>query len=411
MSSRAWPRRGLCLLILLIILGLAPAAWAVVVKGVVSGPGGLLIEGALISDGRQVVASSREGRFRLDSEPDRAVWVCPPKGFSPSGRDWWPVADAVAAGSLEITLVAHAQQPSYRVALLSDPHLMDAAAATVKYPPPPGGYDVPMDAWRRIADDLKQNPPDLSLVTGDLCMDGDQGKPAHIEAQMALARAALNMLPSPALAIPGNHDVRYDDHARPPAVDLGPWRRHLGPARRAWRLGPTVWIMWDNLGRGEGSNGKPRSLGATSAEALTWLGDLLAHLDPGTPLVLATHYPPASAISGANPLLNRQVVKADSESGLGLRDTDQNLSRVLPLLVNRRVLAWIHGHEHTHHETKFFMRQGNWLVLGLPAVCGRWWMGDRDWGPLAFPPGYVMLTLTPGPDGVRLESRPMPVLF
>ncbi|MFZ5586449.1 MAG: metallophosphoesterase [Thermodesulfobacteriota bacterium] len=410
MKAFARPRRGLIPLVLVLGLALAAPAGALTVQGLARGPAGEPLAGALVSDGRAVAMSDAAGRFRLSTEPGRAVWVCPPAGFAPPEPGWWP-AEQAAAGRLEIALAAQAPRPAYRAALLSDPHLLDALAPTVNYPPPPGGHDLPLKVWRRVAGELHALRPDLTLVAGDLCMDGDEGDDAHAEAQLGLAARALAELPRPALAIPGNHDARYRDQADPPAVDLAPWRRHLGPERRAARLGPTVWIAWDNLGRGADAKGKPRALGATPDEALAWLEALLAHLDPATPLVLATHYPPASPLAGVNPLWRRNLVKADSQSGLGLRDVDQNLARVARLLAGRRVLAWLHGHEHAHHETVLFLRQGPWRVLGLPAVCGRWWLGDRDWGPLAFIPAYLVLTLTPGPDGVGMASRAVEVQF
>lgn len=391
------------------LLLLAPLpALAFGVTGLVLGPDGQPLAGALVSDGHQVVVSAPDGRFRLETEPDRVVSFCAPPGYAPPPRWWWPAREAAG---LELKLAPAPLKPRYQVALLSDPHLMDAQAPTLKYPAPPGGWDLPLKTWRRIASDLAADKPDLSLVTGDLCMDGDQGGPEHTQGQMALAAQAVALLPAPVRALPGNHDVRYQDDAAPPAVDLSIWRQHLGPARQVLFLGGAAWLLWDNLGRGLDSKGKPRSLGQTPEEALAWLESALAQIPPETPLVLAAHYPPASTLVGSNPLPNHQLVKAGAKSGLGLRDVDQSLPRIVSLLKGRKLLAWIHGHEHAQHESIFHLRQGPWHILGLPAVCGRWWVGDRDFGDVAFPPGYVLVTLSPTPPGPSLESHLVEVKF
>lgn len=391
------------------LLLLAPLpALALTASGLVLGPDGQPLAGALVSDGRQVVASAPDGRFQLDTEPERVVSLCAPPGYAPPDRWWWPASEAAG---LELRLAAAPHQPRHEVALLSDPHLMDAQAPTLHYPPPPGGWELPFKTWQRIADDLAARKPDLTLVTGDLCMDGDQGDPAHTQAQMALAARAMALLPAPARALPGNHDARYQDDSTPPAVDLAIWRQHLGPARQVLFLGGAAWLFWDNLGRGLDSRGRPRSLGQTPEEALAWLKAALAEIPREMPLVLAAHYPPVSPLVGGNPLGRHQLVKADSKSGLGLRDVDQSLARIVTLLQGRQLLAWIHGHEHAAHESILHLRQGSWHILGLPAVCGRWWLGDRDFGEVAFPPGYVMLTLATTPQGPRLESRLVEVKF
>lgn len=394
---------------LALALLLAPVpVLALTASGLVLGPDGQPLAGALVSDGRQVTTSAPDGRFQLDTEPGRVVSLCAPPGYAPPARWWWPAAEAAG---LELKLAAAPTQPRHQVALLSDPHLMDAQAPTLHYPPPPGGWDLPLKTWRRVAEDLAAQKPDLTLVTGDLCMDGDQGGPDHTQAQMALAAQAMALLPAPARALPGNHDVRYQDDATPPTVDLAIWRQHLGPARQALYLGGAAWLLWDNLGRGRDRQGKPRSLGQTPEEALAWLEAALAEIPRDMPLVLAAHYPPVSPLVGGNPLGRHQLVKADSKSGLGLRDVDQALPRLVTLLKDRKLLAWIHGHEHASHESILHLRQGPWHILGLPAVCGRWWIGDRDFGDIAFPPGYVMLTLTPTPQGPRLDSRLVEVKF
>lgn len=403
-----WP---LAVLAALILCLLALPLWAasVNVAGRVLGPDGQGLAGALVSDGAAITKSDATGAFRLASQAGRVVAVTAPVGYSTSGRWWWPAAEA---GQVEAYLVAAAHaglEPS--VALISDPHLMNAHFPTVNYPPPPGGWDLPMKVWDRVAGQVKAARPVLTVVAGDLCMDADQGDAAHAEGQMKLSAQALALLPPPARALPGNHDVRYGDSQAGPTVDYGQWHQHLGPSRHLYLLKGMAWIMLDNTGRGQAPTGKPRSLGRTPPEALAWLGAVLAALPKDLPLVLVSHYPLASPLVGANPFYDGALVKTPGEPGLGLRDTDQSAREIFALLKGRPVLAFISGHEHVFHQSLLPTRAGLWQFTGLPALCGKWWLGDRDWGPLAFPAGYVLMTLKSTPAGPRLESRFVEVRF
>ena len=71
-----------------------------------------------------------------------------------------------------------------------------------------------------LADDLNSDPPDLIAVSGDLTMRARS-------AEFRAARAFLDRLRAPVLAVPGNHDITsYWLHER--LLDpLGRWRRFI----------------------------------------------------------------------------------------------------------------------------------------------------------------------------------------
>ncbi len=411
MSGRG-ARRGLAGLALLLILCLgALPLWAgpLNLAGRVLGPDGAVVAGAILSDGVDLTATDAQGNFRLASEEGRVLTLTAPAGWVVQGRWWWPTDQAEA---LRAQLRPVPTGGPARVALLSDPHLMSAQAPTQDFPAPPGGLDLPMKVWERVAGQLRQTAPDLCIVTGDLCMDGEKGGPEHLEAQLALAGRALAMLPQPARALPGNHDARYVGEGAVQSVDLGPWRSQLGPARQVYLLGGAAWLLLDNLGAGQDGQGKHhRALGQTSPQTLAWLERALKLLPAETPLVLLSHYPLISPLSGANPLRDHDLVKTGDKDGLALRNVDQAAGRLVAMLKDRRVLALVNGHEHAHQQSILHLRGGDRLFLGLPAVCGRWWLGDRGWGELSFPPGYLVLTLSPGADGPEFSCRFVEVRF
>lgn len=410
MSFSSRRGRAPALLLLLVLWLAALPLWAAQaeVAGRVLGPDGKGVAGAIISDGLALTKSDAGGAFHLASQAGRVVAITAPAGMAPAGSWWWPAEDAAQVEAY-LAPARTGLEPS--VALLSDPHLMDTQFPTEGYPAPPGGWDLATRVWERVAGQVTALKPALTVVAGDLCMDADQGGQPHAEGQMQLAARSLAMLPAPARALPGNHDVRYHDGQNGSKVDASLWRRHLGPTRHLFLLKGMAWIFLDNPGRGQSPTGKPRSLGQTPPEALAWLKAVLEALPRETPLVLVSHFPLASPVAGANPLYPGALVKAPGESGAALRDTDQAAPQILGLLQGRQVLALVSGHEHAFHQSLMGLRGGLWQLTGLPAVCGRWWLGDRPWGPVAFPPGYVVMTLKSTPGGPRLESRFVEVRF
>src|SRR3954470_13759825 len=94
--------------------------------------------------------------------------------------------------------------PAYRIAHLSDLHF---------------GAELP-DVVAALAEELARDPPDLVAISGDLTMRGRTR-------EFIAAKAFIDGLRSPVLAVPGNHDLvaywlaeRYlDPYAR--------WRRHV----------------------------------------------------------------------------------------------------------------------------------------------------------------------------------------
>jgi alkaline phosphatase D len=70
-------------------------------------------------------------------------------------------------------------------------------------------------------------PPDLTVASGDLSLDG-----ADHEADMAFAAEELGRFPGPILALPGNHDTGSHPHTMPrqpfDGTRLARFQRHLG---------------------------------------------------------------------------------------------------------------------------------------------------------------------------------------
>lgn len=78
-----------------------------------------------------------------------------------------------------------------------------------------------VDNWRVFVEDMRADPPDLIVHTGDLTLRGSDGAD-----DLIFARGELDRLPAPVLAVPGNHDIGDT----PPDPRLG---RPIDDERRA----------------------------------------------------------------------------------------------------------------------------------------------------------------------------------
>ncbi|MCF8043777.1 MAG: metallophosphoesterase, partial [Desulfarculaceae bacterium] len=331
------------------------------------------------------------------TKPGRVVALTAPPGHADGPRWWWPAQQAAQVGRFRLSAARPQSQDRLPLAVVSDPHLYDADAA----PTWSGKLDptVPMRAWQNAASEIRSLGPALTLVLGDLAMDADHGKPPYARSQMTLARRAASMLPTPWRACPGNHDVRYSSSR----VDYSLWRQFLGPVRSLTFVGPVAVLLLDNPGISTRPDGKPRECGIMPKEALAWLKSVLALLPPDTPILVGSHYPLASPLVGVNPLRKGSLVKAPSPTGLGLRNVDRNGAQAMTMLVARPLVALVSGHLHAYNRSVLTGRDAVLRMWGAPALCGRWWQGDMDYGPVSFPPAYLRGELTRGGSGWSLN--------
>jgi len=134
-----------------------------------------------------------------------------------------------------------------------------------------------------LAAELRADRPDLVVVSGDLTMGA---RPAEFR----LARAFLDEVGAPALAVPGNHDLTpyrlwerfLDPYAR--------WRRIIAAETEpVWRDG-TVAVLGLNTARRFGFN-PDWSRGRVTRPRLDSLLHRIATLPPGLVRVVVAHHP------------------------------------------------------------------------------------------------------------------------
>ncbi len=204
-------------------------------------------------------------------------------------------------------------------------------------------------------------PIDAALVTGDVSDDGTPGS-------YAVARAELDRLGLPLLAVPGNHDRRAPFRAA--FADAVPMPRS-GPLDWVAEIAGTLVIGLDTLIEGEGGGRlRPRTLDHL-AEALDGAAD--------RPVVVALHHPP----------LRTGIRFIDA---IGLENAEALADAVAGHRGPLRLLA---GHVHGVHHG---MLAGH-PVTTAPSTCSAFALDRRETAPTGFmlgPLGFAVLDAAPG---------------
>lgn len=175
--------------------------------------------------------------------------------------------------------------------------------------------------WAAVAQEVAARRPELVVHAGDLTLDG-----LRQPTELAAARAQLDQLPVPWVAVPGNHDI--GDTPGPPAADpdrLEQWRNQIGPDY--WAIPVGHWTLI-------GINAQLLGSGIADEETQwAWLQDQLATHPPDRPIALIVHKPVfASDTELAAAPSYRFVSTAPRERLLGLLDT-----RWCPLVISGHV--------------------------------------------------------------------------
>ncbi|MDO9709009.1 metallophosphoesterase family protein [Paracraurococcus lichenis] len=155
----------------------------------------------------------------------------------------------------------------YRIAHLSDLHF---------------GAEIPA-VVAALAEELDRNPPDLVAISGDLTMRARRR-------EFHAARAFIDRLRPPVLAVPGNHDIvsyflleRFTDpYAR--------WREHVAPQTEPVYQDDRVGVVGLNTARRAGFY-LDWSRGRVGYSRLARCEERLAAMPPGLVRIVVAHHP------------------------------------------------------------------------------------------------------------------------
>ena len=219
-----------------------------------------------------------------------------------------------------------------RVLQLSDPHLLADPRGRCRGRDPLAQLH---HGWHQALAQLAA-PPDLLLISGDLCQDESWGGYVQLRRFLAASVAPAGI---PVALLPGNHDhpallqavlARSGAALAPALVPLGPWDLLLLSTHR-----PAAVEGWIEHGQ------------------LAWLARQLASGEG--PLLVALHHPPVLLGSGS------------ALDALALQRPERLLEL---LLASERVRGVVFGHIHQHWQGGLDRPAGGapLLLLGCPST-------------------------------------------
>ena len=343
------------------------------------------IAGILVSNGRDVVRTDADGRWRLPVTDGDSLFVIKPAHWTtPIGQSGIPRFSYLhqPTGSLpaaiDFPLRRQPESARFEALLLADPqpendaelaYLRDGIIAAT----------LPIGAA-------------FAIVHGDVVGDDHSLYPRYLR---LLAATGI-----PWHHCPGNHDMDLD--ARDDHTSRETWKRVFGPRHYAFQHAGATFLVLDNVHYRGWNPGRALSgtyCGRIGTEQLAFVRNVLAHLPPEELIVLSMHIPLTTCNDPANPTDNTADTRA-----------------LLALLSGRPHAVSFAGHMHTaeHHylgAEHGFAGPGRHHHQVLAAASGSWWGGPRDGSgmpnavcPDGTPNGFHVLSV----DGARYATRFVP---
>ncbi len=363
------------------------------------------ISGVLVSNGRDVVRTDADGRWRLPVLDGDSLFVVKPRGWTtPTGPNGLP-------------RFSYLHQPLGTPASLPWHHRGVAPTG-----PLPASIDLPLQRQHEdarfeallLADTQPENEGELAYLRDDIL-----AATLPIGAAFALVHGDVvaddfNLYPRylgmlaatdiPWHHCPGNHDMNLD--ARDDQYSRETWKRVFGPRHYAFQYSGATFLVLDNVHYRGWNPGRPLSgtyCGRIGTEQLAFVRNMLAHVPPNELVVLSMHIPLTTSNGSGNDPANPA-------------DNTEDYRTLLALLSGRPHTVSFSGHMHTaeRHDLGVehgFAGPGRHMHQVLAAASGGWWGGPRDCDgmpnavcPDGTPNGFHVLAV----DGASFSTRFVP---
>lgn len=329
-----------------------------------SSPG---IAGVMVSNGRDVVLTSADGRWALPVTDGDSVFVIKPAHWSS------PLTRGIPA-------FHHLHQPAGTPSRIG---LRFAGIPASGSPPP--SIDFPLrrshetDRFEAalVADTQPGDMQELDYVRTDTLATVQALKPAFAISHGDVMGDDLSLYPHyremigetgmPWHHCPGNHDMNLDSPSHRHAFET--WKREIGPTHYAFQHAGATFILLNNVfyhGAGNAPRGQRGYRGLIGERQLRFVENVLRHTPREHLVVVSMHIP----------LVN-------FEDPASAADNTADRRRLLEILSRHPRTVSFSGHSHTteHH---YFGRESGFTGAAphhhhvLTAACGSWWSGPRD---------------------------------
>ena len=253
-----------------------------------------------------------------------------------------------------------------RLGFLTDCHAMDE-------------HEAP--AWlERTAELMNSLQSDLIIGGGDFVHGGFHSSGKEMEHRWGIADTFLKKLNTRLEPLIGNHDFYEPLQADGTPSSGDPrrrWRQYFGLEHtyRSFQWNGYRFLMLDSV---KVVGGKDPYQGWIDDEQLAWLDHELATIPSNEPIILCTHIPFHTWVSGS---LGGLVGPPPG------RVSVLNANLVMEKLRDRPVVAILQGHVHVNERLEL---DGIPCITG-GAVCGKWWQGPN----MNTYPGLGMIEIIP----------------
>lgn len=356
------------------------------------------IGGVMVSNGREVVLTERDGSWSLPVESGDSLFVIkPPNWTTPHDASGLPLysylhqpegspvgAPSLFAGveptgplptSIDFPLRRSAEAPRFEVLLMADTQ--------------PGNAEELSFVRDSILSRIPDAAPAFAIHHGDVMGD-----------DLSLYDRYLRILGATGIPwhhCPGNHDMNLD--SREPRFAFETWKRVFGATHYAFQQANATFILLNNVDRLDASNTDQAGRGyrgRIGERQLAFVENVLCHVPQDHLVVVSMHIPLVGFEDPTNPA-----------------DSTCDRRRLLQRLARRPFTVSFAGHSHTteHHYLGIedgFERAAPHHHHVLTAACGSWWSGPRDQRGIPHsdsrdgsPKGFHVLSI----DGNRYETR------
>ena len=313
-------------------------------------PGDAGVSGVVVSDGRTLVRTNGEGRYRLDARDDAPVFIVKPAGWRLPLRDdglpaaWHAPRPDAAAHEADFSLEREpARTEPLSVLVFADPQVKSTA-------------DVDYYA-RDIVEPLLagEATAHLGISLGDIVDD--------VVALYPAINTVTTRLGLPWLHVPGNHD--FDPGADADVTSLSAFHASYGPDTFAWEEAGASFLMLDDVVLQPGQ--RPAYVGGLREDQFAFLEAWLPTLPKDRLLVLGLHIPLFDTAAPGRPETFRS---ADRERLFGLL---RDFPRLLVLSGHRHTLR-----HHRHGPDEGWHGATPLHEFNVGAASGAFWSGAPD---------------------------------
>ena len=309
--------------------------------------------GVTLSDQVHVFAADGEGRFAFDAAGYGVVSVTPPDGFLVRGPFWrraaeemsFPLVPTPAAGASAFTFI-HA----------SDTHISEQSLERTR-------------RLRALVDSIR---PAFVLISGDLVRDALRVSEQEARGYYDMFVRELQQFRVPVFTVPGNHEIFGIERHKSLVSEKHPlygkrmYRSYLGPNYFSFNYGGVHFLGLDTVDYWDLSY-----YGHVDSLQVAWMGEDLARLPAGRPVVTFNHIPLVSgelSIEGYDDeSVAPSLIRINGREQL--RHTVSNNQEVLTVLGPRLEIA-LGGHIHRREAIRYETAVGTRRFFQTAAVVG-----------------------------------------